>query len=93
MERAAVDRIREALASVRTAIQGTSLDSCDLDDIEDIIAPVEAELEAKLPNVQTLSTYLNSLARSLRSEAGTRTAVLQLDAAMRAAGVPTHWEH
>jgi hypothetical protein len=93
MERAAIDNIREALAAVRTAARGIGLDSCDVDDIEDVIAPAEAELDALRPNVRTLSTYLNSLARSLRSQPAARNAVLQLDAAMRDAGVPTNWEH
>lgn len=93
MERTAVESIRQALAAARAAAQSAQLDSCDLDDIEDIIAPVEAELEANLPNVQTLSTYLNSLARSLRSAPAARSVVMQLDAAMRGAGIPTQWEH
>lgn len=93
MERAAVRNIREALAAARQVAQNLRLDSCDMDDLEEVIRPAEAELEANMPNVLTLATYLNSLARSLRSEPGARTAVMRLDAAMREAGVPTNWEH
>jgi hypothetical protein len=58
-----------------------------------LIAPVETELRADRPNMQTLSTYLNSLAKSLRADPSSRSVCLQIDTAMRNAGVPTHWEH
>jgi hypothetical protein len=35
----------------------------------------------------------SDLARRLRAEPDTRAIVMQLDAAMREAGVPTQWEH
>jgi len=54
---------------------------------------VESELRTTQPNKQTLSTYLNSLARSLRGNPSNRALCLQIDAAMRHSGVPTHWEH
>jgi hypothetical protein len=93
MERQAVEALRAAISAAREAARSASLDACDVDDIEEIIAPAVAELEQPLPNVQTLSTYLNSLARSLRSQDRARRIVLELDAAMRQAGVPTDWEH
>ena len=92
-DRQAIEGIRQALAAAREAAQRAGLDSCDLDDLEQVIAPAEAELDAPLPNVQTLTTYLNSLARSLRAAPAARAVVTQLDSAMRAAGVPTQWEH
>lgn len=93
MERSAVRNIREALVAAREVAQRLRLDSCDMDDLEEVIQPAEAELDASLPNVGTLATYLNSLARSLRSEPRARATVMRLDAAMREAGVPTTWEH
>jgi hypothetical protein len=93
MEKAAIVDLREALAATREAAGRIELHTCDRDDLEQVIAPAAAELAAAQPNLQTLSTYLNSLARSLRAEPAARTAVMQLDAAMRKAGVPTHWEH
>jgi hypothetical protein len=93
MNRAAIDGLRDALAAARAAAHTVQLDNCDVDDLEAVIAPATAELASDLPNVATLGTYLNSLARSLRSEPAARTAVMQLDAAMRNAGVPTQWEH
>jgi hypothetical protein len=93
MERASLDEIRQALDAAREAVRSGSFDGCDVDDIEEIIAPVETELRAPRPNIQTLSTYLNSLAKSLRADPGSRAICMQIDAAMRNAGVPTHWEH
>lgn len=93
MERSSVDEIQRALEAAREVVRNGSLDSCDVEDIEEIIAPVETELRAPRPNIQTLSTYLNSLAKSLRSEPDNRAVCMQIDAAMRNAGVPTHWEH
>jgi hypothetical protein len=93
MDRKALEGLREALAQTHALAHQINLDSCDVDDLDAVIAPAAAELDADLPNIDTLTTYLNSLARSLRAEPGARNAVLQLDAAMRNAGVPTQWEH
>ncbi len=84
--------IREALTNVRAAMQSWDSDACDAADIEELIDKSAAELDTHRPNAATLSTYLNSIARSLRAETRTRSLVTQLDAAMRAAKVPTTWE-
>ncbi|NLG74800.1 MAG: hypothetical protein GX535_01035 [Xanthomonadaceae bacterium] len=93
MERSSIEEIRRALDAARDAARNGTLDDCDIEEIEEIIAPVETELRATRPNIQTLSTYLNSLAKSLRADPGSRAVCMQIDAAMRNAGVPTHWEH
>jgi hypothetical protein len=93
MQRSAVEHIREAVMAARVAAQAGSLDGCDLDDLEEIIAPVEKELSSTHPHPNTLATYLNSLARSLRAEPRARSVVMKLDGAMREAGLPTDWEH
>lgn len=93
MQRIHVEQLRQAVQAAREAIQRANLDACDAGDLEEIIEPVERELNAAHPNSATLSTYLNSLARSLRAEPGARSAVVQLDAAMRDSGVPAQWEH
>lgn len=93
MERNSVEEIRAALDAARDVARNGALDDCDIADIEELIAPVETELRSTRPNIQTLSTYLNSLAKSLRSDPGSRGVCMQIDAAMRNAGVPTHWEH
>jgi hypothetical protein len=93
MDRHAVEEIQLAIDAARQAAQNGQFDSCDMSDLEEIIAPVESELRTTEPNKQTLSTYLNSLAKSLRANPSNRALCLQIDAAMRQAGVPTHWEH
>lgn len=93
MQPSSVEEIRRALDAARDAARRGPLDSCDIDDIEELIVPIETELRATRPNIQTLSTYLNSLAKSLRADPGNRSVCLQIDTAMRNAGVPTHWEH
>jgi hypothetical protein len=93
VDRSSLDEIRRALDAARDIARSGALDECDVADIEEIIAPVETELRAPRPNMQTLSTYLNSLAKSLRSDPGSRSVCMQIDSAMRKAGVPTHWEH
>jgi hypothetical protein len=93
MESAHVEALRNALTEVRQIARRAGLDDCDVGDLEEVIAPAEAELRSDLPNVNTLATYLNSVARSLRANPEGRAACMQLDAAMRQAHVPTNWEH
>lgn len=93
MQQAAVKSIRESIEAARRLAKETTLDGCDLSDIEELMAPLEQELQRPLPNVQTLSTYLNSLLRSLRAQPSAHEVCLQLDEAMRDAGVPRDWRH
>lgn len=88
-----VSSIRQVLGDVCDALTEVRVDDCDLAEIQEIIVRASVELEQSRPSVATLSTYLNSLARSLRFEPNARTLVVELDAAMRAAHVPTNWEH
>jgi hypothetical protein len=92
MQPNSVKQLCDAVAEARAAIQAGDFDGCDLDDLEEILAPVEKELGAPLPHSNTLATYLNSLARSLRAQPRTRTVLMKLDGAMRDAGLPTDWE-
>lgn len=91
MQQTTIDKIHHAVAAIREVAQ-QDLSGCDVDDIDELIEPVERELHANLPNKQTLSTYLNSLARSVRADAAARNACLQLDEAMREAGIPADWQ-
>jgi len=93
MQPSSVEEIRVALAAAQDAARQRAFDSCDIDDIEELILRVDAELRTLRPNIQTLATYLNSLARSLRADAANRSVCLQIDSAMRNAGVPTYWDH
>lgn len=91
MNSAAVENIRTAVNAAYQIAQ-SDLKGCDIDDIEELLQPLDRELSTARPNTQTLASYLNSLARSLRSDPAARKACLQLDAAMREAGIPTDWE-
>jgi hypothetical protein len=84
--------IREVLLDVTDALGSLDLDSCDIGDLQEIIDAAVAELDRPHPSVATLGTYLNSLARSLRSDPKVRTVVMELDVAMREANVPTNWD-
>jgi hypothetical protein len=85
--------IRQVLLDVEDALEALDLDGCDVSDVQEVIDSALAELDRPSPSTATLGTYLNSLARSLRSESQVRTVVMELDAAMRDANVPTNWEH
>jgi hypothetical protein len=91
MHRGDLELIREATAAAQQFAHTHDLEGCDKDDIDEIVEPVEQELKKAQPNPQTLSTYLNSLARSLRANPAARSICMQLDTAMRAAGLPTNW--
>jgi hypothetical protein len=93
VDRKNAETIRQVLIDVRNALQALGLDDCDTADIEELIDKIAAELDSPQPKVATLSLYLNSLARSLRSEPQARTVVMELDAAMRDAQLPRSWEH
>jgi hypothetical protein len=64
-----------------------------MDDVEELLGWAERELAKPLPNTATLAISLNSVARSLAAQPAARQAALTLDAAMREAGITTHWEH
>lgn len=87
MKQVDIDRLREAVEAARRAAEATALDSCDLDDLDDIVAPVRRELDRPRPNALTLNTYLNSLIRSLRTQPGAQDAIRQLREAMSAPGL------
>jgi hypothetical protein len=88
-----VESLRQVLVDVAHVLEGLRIDGCELDDLQEVLDLVIAELGRNEPNVATLGTYLNSIARSLRSQPNARTVLVELDAAMRDANVPTNWEH
>ena len=92
VDRTHAETLRHALMSIRDSLRGAN-DACDAADLEEVIEKANEELERQQPNVSTLTTYLNSLARSLRHDPANRDALKDLDAAMRGAHVPTDWEH
>lgn len=93
MHRGDLDLIREATEAAHQFAHSGTFDGCDAGDIDEIVEPVEQELQKPMPSEELLGMYLNSLARSLRAVPAARSVVKQLDTAMRAAGLPTNWEH
>jgi len=87
MEQATLDGIRRAVQMAHKVVHTAKLDSCDVDDIDEVIDALNQELARPHPNKNTLATYLNSLARSLRSEPPASDAYVQLNDAMRDAGI------
>lgn len=83
--------LKEAIEGIRRTLRNTPLTECDLDDLDELMDQAEAELDNARPNMRTLSVSLNSVARSLRTDPGARHACLELDGAMRAAGVVSDW--
>ena len=87
-----VKQLHEALASVREAVNSLTLSGCDKDDVFELMDRVDAELTSARPNDQTLSTFLNSIARSLRNDAKAREVCIKLEDAMRQSGLPSSWQ-
>jgi hypothetical protein len=82
-----VKRIREAIEAASKFAHTTSLDGCDVGDIEEVLASIEQELKRPRPNAQTLTMFMNSLARSLRPQHHGAQIVAQLHAVMSDAGI------
>jgi hypothetical protein len=93
MEQIAIAKISHALDAAHRFAHASNFDGCDAGDIDEIIESAKQELLKPKPSIQTLSTYINSVARSLRADQSARVVCLQLDAAMRGANVPTNWEN
>jgi hypothetical protein len=87
----ALKEVETALSSVQESMRGARLDSCDESDVQELIDRVEAELEAPRPNVQVIGTFLNSIAKSLRTQPNTKEAVSRIDDALRKVGVASTW--
>jgi hypothetical protein len=92
MDQEAVYRIHKAVAAAKEAAHTAKLDSCDVGDIDEAIEAVAQELARPHPNKNTLTLYLNSVARSLIAAPSARDAREQIDHALRASGLPATWE-
>jgi hypothetical protein len=93
LDRKNAEAIRQVLIDVRAVLDALELDDCDSSEVREVIDKIAAELDSPQPQVATLGLYLNSVARSLRSEPQARTVVMELDAAMHEAQLPRNWEH
>jgi hypothetical protein len=92
VDQEAVYRIRKAVTAARAAARQARLDQCDVGDIDEAIDAVDQELGRPHPNKNTLTLYLNSVARSLIAAPAARDARDEIDHALRASGLPATWE-
>ena len=92
MDHAAIHRLQEAVAAAKQAAHEARLDNCDVGDIDEAIEAVDLELAKPTPNKNTLTLFLNSVARSLIAAPSAREARDQIDKALRASGLPATWE-
>jgi hypothetical protein len=91
MQHGHIDKILVAVEMARTARRSIHLDGCDTQDLEEVLQPIEAELARPNPNPNTLATYLNSVARSLRTYPAAKDACISIDEALRDAGLQSTW--
>jgi len=92
VDREAVYRIQKAVTAARQAAHEARLANCDVGDIDEAIDAVDQELARPHPNQNTLTLYLNSVARSLIAVPTARDAREEIDHALRASGLPATWE-
>jgi hypothetical protein len=93
MDHEAVYRLQKAVATARQAAHRARLDHCDVGDIDEALAAAEQELAKPTPNKNTLTLYLNSVARSLLAAPAAEEARNQIDHALKASGLPATWQH
>lgn len=91
MDREAVYRLHKAVEAATQAAHQAKLDTCDVGDLEEAFEAINQELARPTPNKNTLTRYLNSVARSLDSVPAARDARDEVDHALRACGLPATW--
>lgn len=82
----AVHRLRQAVEVAREASHSAKLDECDLGDVDEALEAVTRELARAHPNRNTLTLYLNSIARSLIAASSAQGAREAIDGALRSFG-------
>lgn len=92
MDQHALERIRNAVDRAEHAARAAKLDSCDTTDIDEAAEAVRQQLGYPHPSSNTLTLYLNSIARSLIGIPAAHDALEDIDAALREAGLPATWE-
>jgi hypothetical protein len=92
MDHAAIHRLQKAVATGRQAAHQARLDNCDVGDIDEALEALDGELAKPTPNRNTLTLYLNSVARSLIGAPSAGPARDEIDEALRSAGLPATWE-
>jgi hypothetical protein len=92
MDQHALESIREAVRTADQAARAARLDNCDMGDIDEAIEAITQQLGSPHPSSNTLTRYLNSIARSLIGIPSARNAVDRIDSALREARLPATWE-
>jgi len=91
MDREAVYRLQKAVTAAQQAARQSRLDSCDTGDIDEAVEAINQELARPVPNKNTLTLYLNSVARSLNALPAGRAVSEEIDHALKASGLPSTW--
>ena len=91
MDQMAVLRIHKAVEAAKHAAHEAKLDRCDVGDLDEVIETIDRELERPMPNKNTLTLMLNSLARSLTAVPSAAEVCREIDRALRLAGLPATW--
>ncbi len=92
MDQADVYRLQTAVEAAKQATHQARLSDCDVGDIDEALEAVDQELAKSKPNRNTVSHYLNSVARSLIAAPSAAEARDEIDKALRATGLPATWE-
>lgn len=92
MDQHAVEKIRSAVDTAEQVARAARLDNCDVADIDDAIEAVRQQVSSSHPSANTLTLYLNSIARSLIGTPSARGAIERIDTALRESGLPATWE-
>ncbi len=92
MDHEAIYRLQNAVNTAKQAAHQARLDNCDVGDIDEALEALDAELTKPTPNKNTVTLYLNSVARSLIAAPSARAARDEIDSALRKSGLPATWE-
>ena len=92
MNKPMLTEVHKALLTVQTTLSRLQFSQCDQDDIGELIDRVEEELHSNRPSLQIIGTFLNSIARSLRTESAARDACLRVSETIDHLGVANTWE-
>jgi hypothetical protein len=92
MDHEAIHRLQTAVVTAKQAAHQATLDNCDVGDLDEAFEAIDLELAKPTPNKNTLTLYLNSVARSLIAAPSAREARDQIDEALRVSGLPATWE-
>ena len=87
-----LSEVHETLTAVQTTLGDLRFSQCDQEDVQELIDRVESELHNNRPNMQIIGSFLNSIARSLRTEPAARETCLRVSETIEHLGVANTWE-